>query len=299
MMKSSLVSITFISFFCLLARTSLAVPPTTYTGSITYGNDSNLTLGYLKSDILSDDYFHAAFNISHNVTINPMNKLVFSATASTTSYGKYDGINHNDIDLKASYIFQLSNHFRSPQFSLYFLTGSGDYKVDLRDNTHMQYGATISYRIDDRTLLRGGFSNESIDADATFDPGTSNTYQTFDTDRNTTYLGINISQSAKLSLYASLSLISGDIVANWRDSTFASDIPLATQIAWETIPDTTFANNWSSTKYNADITKIAIGFNYALKPTNAIDAVIESLDADAGSYSYAIERYSLSYLHRF
>ena len=285
--------------FLALAQSAFAVPPTAYTGSITYGNDSNLTLGYLQPDIFSDNYLNAAFDISHSLTINPMNKLVLSATASTTSYSKYDGINHTDIDVKASYIFQLSNHFRSPQFSLFFLAGSGDYKVDLRDNMHMQYGAAISYRIDDRTLLRAGFSNESVDADSTFDPISSNTYQTFDTDRSTTYLGINISQSAKLSLYASLSLISGDIVANWRDSIFASDIPLATQIAWETIPDTTFANSWSSTKYNADITKIAVGFNYAFNPANAIDAVFESLDADAGNYSYSIERYSLSYLHRF
>lgn len=286
-------------FFLALAQSAFAISPTSYTGSITYGNDSNLTLGYLKPDIFSDDYFNAAFDISHSVTINPMNKLVLSATASSTSYGKYDGINHTDIDLKASYIFQLSNHFRSPQFSLYFLTGTGDYKIDLRDNTHMQYGAALSYRLDDRTLLRAGFSSETVDADATFDSGTGNTYQTFDTDRSTTYLGINITQTSRLSLYASLSLISGDIVANWRDSTFASDIPLATQIAWETIPDTTFANNWSSTKYNADITKIAAGFNYAFNPANAIDAVFESLDADAGSYSYTIERFSLSYLHRF
>jgi len=286
-------------FLFLLSHHVAAVPPTAYTGSITYGNDSNLTLGYLQPDIFSDDYFNAAFDISHSLSINPMNKLVLSATASTTQYGKYDGINHTDIDLKASYIFQLSNHFRSPQFSLYFLTGTGDYKIDLRDNTHMQYGAALSYRLDDRTLLRAGFSSESVDADSTFDPGTGNTYQTFDTDRSTTYLGINITQTPKLSLYASLSLISGDIVANWRDSTFASDIPLATQIAWETIPDTTFANNWSSTKYNADITKIAAGFNYVFNPANAIDVVFESLDADAGSYSYTIERYSLSYLHRF
>lgn len=298
-MMARLVSVILFGLLFLLTHPAFAVPATAYTGSVSYGNDSNLTLGYLKADILSDDYFNAAFDISHTIMINSMNKLVLSATATTTSFGKYDGINHTDIDLKASYVFQLSNRFRSPQFRLYFLTGNSDYKVDLRDNTHSQYGATISFRIDDRTLLRAGFSSESVDADATFDPISSNTYQTFDTERETTYLGINITQTEKLSLYASISLINGDIVANWRDSTFASDIPVATQIAWETIPDTTFANSWRSTKYNADITKLAFGFNYAFNPANAIDAVIESLDADAGNYSYTIDRFSLSYLHRF
>jgi len=288
----------FLIVLLFLSNTALAVPPTSYTGSISYGNDSNLTLGYLKQDIFSDDYFNAAFDISHALNINPKNKLILNATASTTTYGKYDGINNNVIDLKASYIFQLSNRFRSPQFNLYYLMGNGDYKVDLRDNSHSQFGATISLHFDDRTLLRAGFSSESVDADTTFDPGTGNFYQTFDTSRDTTYFGINITQTSKLSLYASYSLISGDIVANWTNNTIAA-LPTSTQIAWETIPDTTYANNWWSTKYKADITKIAIGFNYAFSPANAVDAVFESLDADAGAYSYAIERFSLSYLHRF
>jgi len=283
--------------FFLSSSVAYAVPPTAYTGSLSYGNDNNLTLGYLDNDILGDDYFNLSFDISHTISINARSKLILSLTPGITTYSKYDDLNNNLIDLKANYLFQLSNHFRSPQFSLYYLAGNSDYKNDLRDNSHSQYGMTISFRYDDRTLLRAGFSSETVDADATTN-GT-NIYQTFDTSRETTYFGINITQTSKLSLYASYSLISGDIVANWRDSTFSSDIPPATQVAWETIPDTTFANNWSSTKYNADITKIALGFNYAFNPANAIDSVFESLDADAGAYSYTIERFSISYLHRF
>jgi len=290
--------LTFILINIILSSV-YAVPPTAYTGSLSYGNDSNLTLGYLNKDILGDDYFNLAFDISHSISLNTNNKLILSVTPDLSTYSKYDGLNNNLIDLKASYLFQFSNHFRSPQFGLYYTAGTTDYKNDLRDNTHNQYGMTISFRYDDRTLFRAGVSSESVDADTTFNPNNSNYYETFDTSRSTTYFGINITHTAKLSLYASYSLISGDIVANWRDSTFLSDIPPATQIAWETIPDTIFANNWSSTKYNADITKIALGFNYAFSPSNAVDTAFESLDADAGAYSYTIERFSLSYLHRF
>lgn len=293
-LRLTFVTVTVVFF----SQQSHAVAPTAYTGSITYGNDDNLTLGYLDQDILGDDNFNLSFDVSHTVRLNTKNKLKLSLTPGITSYNKYDGLNNKLIDLKANYLFQFSNHFRSPQFGVYYLTGTTDYKNDLRDNSHSQYGMNINFHYDDRTLLRAGFSSETVDADTTFDPGTGNFYQTFDTSRDTTYFGINITQTSKLSLYASYSLISGDIVANWTNNTINA-LPNATQVAWETIPDTTFANNWSSTKYNADITKIAIGFNYAFGPSSAIDSVFESLDADAGNYSYAIKRMSLSYLHRF
>lgn len=69
--------------------------------------------------------------------------------------------------------------------------------------------------------------------------------------------------------------------------------------SWETIPDEIFGSNWESTKYNANITKWILSFNYAIGQRNALDIALESLDADSGIYSYKIERVSLSYLHKF
>lgn len=71
------------------------------------------------------------------------------------------------------------------------------------------------------------------------------------------------------------------------------------QLVSPNIPDEIFGSNWESTKYNTDITKLAIGFNFAISQRNAIGTVLESLDAAAGIYSYKIERISLSYLHKF
>lgn len=289
-------------FFCLFVfftASVFALPATRYTGSVSYINDSNLTLGYLDGDILSDSALVLNFEASHHITLSPKTKLALSISPSITGYSKYNGLNSNQLDFKAKYIFQLANHFRSPQFSVYYLFGFSDYKANMKDNTHSQAGVTINWHLDDRTLIQAGYSSESVDADQTYDPVTMNNYQTFDTKRDTTYLGINLTQTSKLSLYASISLISGDIVANWRDSTFATDIPLSTQIAWQTIPDTLFANNWSSTKYKADVTRLAIGFNYAFSRISAIDIVYQTLDADAGNYSYDIQRISASYLRRF
>lgn len=294
----------FTSRYCLFflyscfSASVFAVPATRFTGSVSYMDDNNLTLGYLDGDILGDSALALNLDASHHISFGPKTKLMLSISPTITSYNKYDGLNSNRIDLKAKYIFQFANRFRSPQFAAYYLLGASDFKADMRDDTHSQYGLTVNWHLDDRTLLLAGFSAESVDADQTYDPVSMNNYQTFDTERETTYLGINISQTDKLSLYASVSLISGDIVANWRDSTFAT-LPPATVIAWETIPDTLFANNWSSTKYHADVTKLAIGFNYAFSQESAVDAVYETLDADAGSYSYNIQRISASYLRRF
>lgn len=271
--------------------------PASYTGSITFGHDSNLGLGNYYRDMVSDSYQSISANVTKNIDIKRNSKLTLNADVNLETYTEFDGLNHNTLNFKASYLFQFTNKFRSPQFSLYFLTGKSDFKNNLRDEAHLQSGATINWRYDDRTLFRGGFSIENIDADST----NNGQYETFDSTRNTTYFSININQSSKLSLYASLSIINGDITANWTTQTLDEYEILFPYIrpAWDTIPDSIFGAGRESTKYNATITKLALGFNYTLGHNNAVDVIFESLDADSGIYSYTIERFSLSYLHKF
>ena len=289
-----------IAAFLLLPVATYAAPSTSYTGSISYNNDNNLGLGSYGRDIVSDDSINLSASMSHTTNLNKQNRLVLNATANVETYSKFDGLNNNGIDVKLGYQFQFANQFRSPFYELYLLTGLSDYKSNFRDNTHTQYGFNISLRFDDRTLLRAGFSNESIDADSIDFMGS--VYETFDAKRDSYYLGINITQTSKLSLYATVSMINGNITANWTSQTFDDYIAAGfanIRPAWQTVPDAIFGNGWESTKYTADITKLTLGFNYAFSSSNAIDTVFESLDADSGAYSYSIERFSLSYLHRF
>jgi len=289
----------YVIFALCCAILSTQLNATTYTGSLSYNQDNNLSLGKLDRDIISDDSYQLGINIKHTLLQKKNQRLTLSATADFESFSTYDRLNNSQLKIKASYQFQFSNRFRSPTYSAYLQLGQSDYKSDLRDNINTEMGLGINWRYDDRTFLRGGLSSLSINADTTTDG--SNFYQTFDNQRNTLFFGINIKQSKRLSLYSSISLISGDITANWTTQTLDDYALSFTTIRadWETIPDTIFANGWESTKYTADITKLTLGFNYALGSKSAIDTIFQLLDADAGIYSYDIERLSVSYLRKF
>ena len=291
------------NFFVLFALCCALLPTKSnaaaYAGSLSYNQDNNLSLGKLDRDIISDDSYQLGLNLKHVLLQKKSSRLTLSAAADFETFSTYDGLNNSQLKIKASYQFQFSNRFRSPTYSAYLQLGQGDYKSDLRDNINTELGLKLNWRYDDRTQFRGGFSTINIDADTTTDG--SNLYQTFDNQRNTLFFAINIKQSKRLSLYSSISLISGDITANWSTQTlddYALSFPTI-RTDWETIPDTIFANNWESTKYTADITKLALGFNYALGSKSAIDTIVQLLDADAGIYSYDIERVSVSYLRKF
>jgi len=289
----------FVLFALCCALLTTKSNAATYSGSLSYNQDNNLSFGNLDRDIISDDSYQLGINLKHVFLQKRSSKLTLSAAADFETFANYDGLNNSQLKLKASYQFQFSNHFRSPTYSAYLQLGQGDYKSNLRDNISNEMGLGINWRYDDRTSLRAGASSISIDADTTTDG--SNLYQTFDNQRNTLFLAIKIKQSKRLSLYSSISLISGDITANWSTQTIDDYAVSFTTIraAWETIPDTIFANNWESTKYTADITKLALGFNYSLGSKSAIDTLFQLLDADAGIYSYDIERVSVSYLKKF
>jgi len=285
------------ALYCAILSTQLNAA--TYTGSLTYNQDNNLSLGKLDRDIISDDSYQLGINIKQSLLQKKNRRLTLSAAADFESFSTYDGLNSSQLKIKASYQFQFSNRFRSPTYSAFLQLGQSDYKSNLRDNINTEMGLGVHWRHDDRTQFRAGVSTINIDADTTTDG--SNLYQTFDNQRNTLFFAINIKQSKRLSLYSSISLISGDITANWTTQTLDDYALSFTTIraAWETIPDTVFANNWESTKYTADITKLTLGFNYALSSKSAIDTLFQSLDADAGIYSYDIERLSVSYLRKF
>ena len=273
-----------------------ALPPS-FTGSITLGHNNNLGLGNYYRDMVSDSYQDFSAGIGKSLELTRNTRLSLNANVNLETYTNFDGLNNNTINFKAAYLFQFSNRFRSPQYSLYFLTGQSDFKSDLRDQVHSQTGLSINWRYDDRTLFRGGISTEIIDADST----NNGLYETFDSTRNTTYFGINISQTKRLSLYASINMISGDITANWTTQTldeYEISFPNI-RPAWDTIPDTIFGAGRESTKYNATITQLALGLNYSFSQNNAIDIVFESLDANSGVYSYTVEKILLSYLHKF
>lgn len=297
------INLIFRAIFFILLIIPIAVKatsPYSLTGSASLNSDNNLSFGSYSRDIVSDDFFDLSLDLKHTNDINKNNRIILSTSASFKNYSKYSGLNSNTLDFKANYQFQFSNSFRSPIYAMYLNIGQSDFDSDLRDNIHTDIGLTISWRYDDRTLLRGGYISSNTDADATSD-GLGNTYQTFDNQRNTVFLSINIKPSDTLSLYSSVSLISGDITANWTSQTLDDYAITFTNIreSWETIPDEIFGSNWESTKYNADITKWTLGFNYAIGQRNALDIALESLDADSGIYSYKIERISLSYLHKF
>jgi len=292
------------NFFILFTLCcSLLVPiklkAATYSGSFSYNQDNNLSLGKSARDIISDDAYQLGIDIKHIILQKKSSRLTLSAAADFESFSTYDGLNSSQLKIKANYQFQFSNRFRSPTYNAFLQLGQGDYKSNLRDNINTEIGLGINWRYDDRTFLRGGLSSLSINADTTTDG--SNLYQTFDNQRNTLFFAIKIKQSKRLSLYSSVSLINGDITANWSTQTIDEYALSFTTIRadWETIPDTIFADNWESTKYTADITKLALGFNYALDSKSAIDAIFQLLDADAGIYSYDIERLSVSYLRKF
>lgn len=295
-MNSNLFEKLLISVLLFSSCPSHAAPATSYTGSVSFISDNNLGLGKYKRDIVSDSAQNFNFNISHGFNFNRSNKLFVDAAATLEDYNEFNGLDNNAIDLKASYFFQFSHNFRSPVYGIYFQTGQSDFKSQLRDNIHTQYGLTLSWNYDDRTLFRAGFGNESVDADSTW----NGSYETFDNKRSSVYFGINIAQTARLSLYSSLSLISGKITANWTSQTLDAYAVNFNTIrdAWDTIDDEIFGINRESTRYNADITKLALGFNYAFSRSNAIDMQFELLNV-SGTYAYSNERLSLSYLHRF
>lgn len=281
----------------ILPALAYSVPSISTTGFVSTASDSNLGLGQFSQDIVSDNHTELAISISHTTNINTKSRLILNLTTGSESYSQFDGLNNTSVDFKATYLFQFSNRFRSPQYSLHLLSGQSNYKSDLRDNTHTQFGLNINWRYDDRTLLRGGFSSETVDADST----NNGLYETFDNSRSSTYFGINITQTKRLSLYSSLSFISGDITANWTSATldFYEQTFATIRPAWDTIDDTIFGTGRESTKYSASITKIALGFNYSFSQNNAFDILFESLDTGAVTYQYKIERLSLSYLQKF
>jgi hypothetical protein len=249
--------------------------------------DDNITRAQYSRDIYDDRAWFVGLTGDYAIPLNDHSRALLTANAESWQY-QDSNLGHQIISLQGEYIFQPSNGYTAPWYSIYLQLGLNLNDSEYRDGTFHELGITLGKRLTDATSLRAGFSRHSDAADS----------DNFSTDSSQLYGNLDFKFDQDTA-YTTLAYTSGDIVATVGDQGYS--YPPALAGMYHTGDDAfPWLNNAWAYKLDADTWSLRLGYVHVLAGNQSIDASILRYQSSAyGGNDYDGMIVNIIYFYRF
>ena len=254
------------------------------------GLDSNVNQSPIGELEISDFTYNANAGISYSY------KLLNSLISNVFTRADYNGFSDSEGLVNADFIagvqlrYKPIMHYTSPTFILGLEGGSQDFSTDLRDSTHYQASFMASSWITDRMSARAGIRRKINDSESVV----------FDTEETRYFINSDLMFENKITGYATLSYIRGDITPTIPLSFQTSETVKLIVAADELQRDPTFGTSELTYRLQARTWVFQLGSNIALAKRKSVDASLMLITSKADEdISYSRIMFNVSYLARF
>jgi hypothetical protein len=276
----------------LLAAPLAAAQEWRYGASADVVRDDNATRG-LYDGKKSDTIAVVEGSASRSWLLSPQSGALFRAAARYSHFTDIDDISNLALIGRAAWRYQRDRAFGAPWYEL---TGQAQVlrhaDSELRDGSIMTLEGSVGRHVTDRTRLSGGLGVDKRSGGGSvglYDLTTTRVWGTAD-------IRVGVSNA----LYARLAYQTGDHV-------FSSGSTQGLSGVWEDDPALRAPLGLAvANSYRVDATSLAyeLGFNYALRPGQALDFSVARYEAKVGEGAFDGNKYSATqfragYLYRF
>ncbi len=251
------------SAILLLSSNLYAVPPvyTLQTG-----------LGGTDIENESDSYFYltGATLISKGLSRNAI--VDFQAEISAYDYADNNDLSGEELFLQGTYSYTPRAGFRVPTYSIALRHLEEYLSEDAMDASTTSLILSMSYRLNDRSSLRGGLKSGRRDA-------------ADDSDASSYFINFDYRYTPELLLYTNLGAGDGAFTAR----SYCSGAYGSGYGNW----------NWNTSAEDCDNTFVTFGASFAINALNSLDLSVNRYDYDTPSGEVTGNVYSVDFFHRF
>lgn len=246
--------------------------------SIDLGHDDNIGRAQQSADILSDRFLAAAASANLRFLLGEKAGLTLKAQAEQVKHQSYQGLDHLNLGVKASFKLKPDLSYSAPWYSLSLAYTDARYQSALRDGSIFDAELTVGKRFTDRILAKVGLGYSERDAEVAASP--------FDFQNRSLFAGADY-HYGKFTLYAEHRYIDGPLV-----STSGPNANLGMQYyQLRAVDDAIGADSQGNTRYayriDAKTQLTDLGVNYAVSRGTAVDFALRNVDTDAsGNNAY-------------
>jgi hypothetical protein len=228
-------------------------------------------------------YLTGAALLSSEISSNSIFDL--QAEISTYDYSDNDNIESEEIFLQGTFSYTPTAGFRVPTYSIGLRYLEEFASEDEFDASTLTLILSLSYRIDDRTNILGGFKLGDRDTDADID-----------SDITGYYVNLDFLYSSSLLFYSTLGVDEGaETIRSYCSGAYYSE---SGSLRRSRQHHDEVEDSGDSISGDCDNTYLALGANYSINSSNTLDLSVSFNDYDTPVVSFDGEIYSIDYFYR-
>lgn len=232
----------------------------------------------------------AGVGYNHNRVINNSSFIDYHLNLKYEDYQDTSGLNNTELTSGVSYHLKPSPGFTKATYIFKGDIRIADFETDIRDRTAYEASAIMSFWATNTVSIRTGVTARMRDSDS----------RVFDTIDYRLFINSDIILNRQSTLYATLNLLSGDLVSSVAQEDTNGNILDFVRQAEDIEFDPTFADNMVAYKVDTDVAAMTIGFNYVIARKQSLDLSIRYAIGKADyNVDYKASFINLSYLVSF